>query len=80
MNWDSDLFYIQDFKAVKVANISGIGCSDKVGKKDGIYVSKLRGDKKRLMQTLPISTIERFKDYKWGFIKEYWTKNYRKFL
>ena len=80
LNWDSDLFYIQGFNAICVANISGVGCNDKVEKKDGIYISKVRDEKKVLMQTLPIETIKRFKDYKWGFIKEYWIKNYNRFL
>jgi hypothetical protein len=80
LNWDSDLFYIHNFKVVRIGNISGIGCSDKFGKKDGIYISVIRKDKKNLIKTLPIDTIGKFKDYKWGFIKDYWTKNYKNFL
>jgi hypothetical protein len=75
-NWDSDLFFIQGFKAVKIGNISGIGCGDK----DGIYISKVRGNRESLIKTLPIKTIENYKEYKWGFIRNYWAKYYKAFL
>jgi hypothetical protein len=35
---------------------------------------------KELVKTLPLNTIEKYKDYKWGFIKQFWTKNYSSFL
>ena len=79
MNWDSDLFYINDFKAVRLANISGSECENS-GIKDGLYINKLNGDKKILFKTLPIDAVHKFKDDKWGFIKKYWTENYKLFL
>ena len=77
MNWDSDLFYIDNFKAIRIGNISGIGCENEP---NGIYIHKIKGEKEIPFKTLPIETICKYKDYKWGFIKEYWTKNYIYFV
>ena len=79
LNWDSDLFYIQNFKAVRIGNISGRECENS-GVKDGVYINKVRREKKTLVETLSASTLAKYKDYKWGFIKDYWTKNYKQFL
>lgn len=79
MNWDSDLFYIKDFKAVRLANISGRECENS-GIKDGLYINKVSGGKKNLFKTLPIDTVHKFKDDKWEFIKKYWIENYKLFL
>jgi hypothetical protein len=78
MNWDSDLFYISNFRAIRIANISGKECGNS-GVNDGLYISKVQGDQKTLVKTLPIETIHKFKDDKWEFIKRYWIKNYRIF-
>ena len=79
MNWDSDLFYIKDFKAIRLANISGRECENS-GIKDGLYINKLIGDKKLLFKTLPIDTVHKFENDKWAFIKKYWSENYKLFL
>ena len=79
MNWDSDLFYIKGFETIKLANISGRECENS-GVKDGLYISKFRGNEKNLVKTLPIDTVHKFNDAKWGFIKKYWTENYKHFL
>lgn len=79
MNWDSDLFYIKDFKAVRLANISGRECENS-GIKDGLYINKVSGGKKNLFKTLPIDTVHKFKDDKREFIKKYWIENYKLFL
>ncbi len=79
MNWDSDLFYIKDFKTVRIGNISGRQCNDR-DVKDGIYIHKVQGDKETIYTSLPIEILGNYKDYKWGFIKEYWTLNYTKFI
>lgn len=79
MNWDSDLFNIQNFKAVRIGNISGRECENS-GIKDGVYINTVRGEKKTLVKTLPASTLAKYKDHKWGFIKDYWTRNYKQFL
>lgn len=78
MNWDSDLFYIDNFKIIRIGNISGRECNDR-DVKDGIYINKVKGETETLYRTLSIETIGKYEDYKWGFIKVYWTKNYSKF-
>jgi len=39
MNWDSDLFYINNFTAIRIGNISGRECNNS-GIKDAIYIQK----------------------------------------
>ena len=78
MNWDSDLFFIENYKTIKIGNISGRECDDR-DEKDGIYIYKVQVDNKKLIKMLPIVTIGKYKDYKWGFILDYWTKNYKIF-
>lgn len=80
MNWDSDSFFIENFKAVRIGNIAGRQCDNRDGEKDAVYIHKVRGDKEKLFKTLPIDTIWKYKDFKWGFIQEYWTKNYKLFM
>jgi hypothetical protein len=79
MNWDSDLFYIENYKAIRIGNISGRQCDNQDGEKDAVYIHKVYHEKTILFRTLPIGTIWGYKDLKWGFIKEYWTKNYKLF-
>jgi hypothetical protein len=79
MNWDSDLFYIENYKAIRIGNIAGYECENR-DVKDGIYIHRVQGDKETLVEKKPIGTIEKYDDYKWGFIKAYWTKNYKRFL
>lgn len=78
-NWDSDLFIIKNYKPVKLGNISGNECGNS-GIKDGIYIHKFKSGKEVLYKTMPISTINRYKDYKWGFIASYWKKHYKEFI
>jgi hypothetical protein len=78
MNWDSDLFYIENFKTIKIGSIAGRECED-MDEKDGIYIYKIVGDTKVNIKTLPIGTINEFKDNKWGFIMNYWSRNYQYF-
>ena len=54
MNWDSDLFYIKDFKTIRVANISGRECGNS-GIKDGLYINKLTGDKNICSKHYPLT-------------------------
>jgi hypothetical protein len=70
--WDSDLFYINDFATVLVANISGNECE---GEK-GVVVSKMIDGEKKVVEKFPVEVLEKFENYKWGFIADYWTKNY----
>ena len=76
-NWDSDLFYIENFRAIKIGNIAGRECED-VNQKTGIYIYKINGESKNLFETLEIKTIEKYKD-KWGFIGNYWKNKYLEF-
>jgi len=80
MNWDSDLFYIDNFKAVRIGNISGRECNNRHGVKDAIAINKVQSGKIKRVKTLPIETIRKYDDFKWGFIKDYWTTNYKLFL
>ncbi len=77
--WVSDLFYIKDYKAIKLGSIYGQGC-DKKDSEYGVYIYKVANEKKTLLKIFPIEIIDKYKENKWGFIKEYWKKNYRKFL
>ena len=77
-NWDSDLFYIDNFKAIILGNISGREC-DNMDVKDDIYIYKIKENKKSLIKSLSIDMIHKFKDDKWGFIEDFWTKNYKEF-
>ncbi len=79
MNWISNLFYIENFKVYQIGEIYGKGCENEVSKKE-IEISKIVTlDKQFIIERLPIVTIEAYKDYKWGFIKDYWNKNVEKF-
>lgn len=79
LDWDSDLFYIKDDQTIGIGNISGRQCGD-TGLKDGIYIFKTVADVKTQIDHLPINTIKEYKDFKWGFIEQYWKKNYKRFL
>jgi hypothetical protein len=76
-NWDSDLFKIINNKIIKIGNISGLDCGDK---ETGVFISKIQGSKEQLIKKYPISEIGKYKNYKWGFIEQYWKRNYRKFI
>lgn len=78
MNWTSDLFYIENYQCKKIGTINGYECENS-GIKDGIYVTKVSGTKKTEIRELPISTIKKYKAEKWGFIADYWKRNYRLF-
>jgi len=79
MNWQSDLFYIENYVAIPLANIQGEGC-DGLSDVQGIFINKVINDTNVLYETYPIDTITKLDGYKWEFIEKYWTKNYRKFV
>ncbi|WP_316787718.1 hypothetical protein [Pedobacter frigoris] len=79
MNWTSDLFYIENYQCKKIGTINGYECENS-GIKDGIYIAKASGTKQTVIRELPISTIKRYKEYKWGFIADYWQNNYKLFV
>jgi hypothetical protein len=75
-NWDSDLFYFRDFQAVRLGNISGVGCPADDREKEAIYIHRIRGARGILVNKYPISVVGRYRKNKWGFIKQYWTSHY----
>ncbi len=74
--WGSYLFYIRDYTAVKAGKIKGEGC----GIDDRIDIFKVVHNRESFIMRLPLNTVEKYRDNKWGFIKSYWLKNYEKFL
>ncbi len=75
MIWDSDLFTIKNNCAISLANIHGDAC---VNRK--IEIRKSVGNSTKLIQTLSLKAIEKYKDSKWGFIRAYWRKNWVRFI
>lgn len=74
-NWDSDLFYLEENKGVKIGNIHAIECGNE--NDDGIYFYKINGENKKQIKLIPIEN-KGFEN-KWIFIEKYWTENYQKF-
>jgi hypothetical protein len=65
MDWVSDLFYINNFKAERIGMIDGVGCgSDNV--KIAIYIYSVKKNRKSLFKVYPMNTIEKYKKYKWA--------------
>lgn len=78
MNWNSDLFKINNFRAIAIGHIEGLGCDG--DKEVGVFISKVKEEKLLPIKSYPIGVIKKYKSYKWGFIQNYWNNNYRKFL
>lgn len=78
LDWNSDLFVIKNYKAVAIGNIFGKECEG--NGPDRIEISRIKGTNKALFKRLPISTIRKYKNDKWGFIKAFWTNNCDKFI
>jgi hypothetical protein len=78
-DWVSDLFYINDFKAERIGMVEGVGCGTEEVK-TAIYVYKVKGGMKTLIKVFPINTVEKYEKNKWGFIQQYWTRQYKQFL
>lgn len=76
LNWISDLFTIKGNQAILLGRISGQGCDND---KKQIIISKPKDTDMQDIQTLPLKLIEKHAGYKWGFIEEYWEKNFNKF-
>ena len=74
--WDSDMFIIKEFKAIRIANIHGDGCEDQ----KGIFVYDFKHNPPLLLDLIEITKIEQYSDFKWGFIDEYWKQNLPKFF
>lgn len=79
MNWLSHLFKIDNFKTVKVATIYGEGCSENQETRQIRIVKHLLDNTPALIETIPYDTIDTYRNYKWGFIEDYWNGNINKF-
>lgn len=79
MNWISNLFKIENFKTILLGEIYGQGCDSDPKKVDIYKINSNDFNTKMLLMTFPIDTINKHSDYKWGFIKDFWTNNYNKF-
>jgi hypothetical protein len=85
MNWDSDLFYIEEFNknnfhdyiTKRIGSISGRECIDS-DLMPGIYIYKLKNGQ-FLINTMSVDTLKTYNDNKWNFIQNYWIKNYHIF-
>jgi hypothetical protein len=85
MDWDSNLFYIEeynknnfhDYSTIRIGSISGRGCIDS-DVKPGIYVYKVKNGWS-LLNTMSIDTLKKYNENKWDFIQDYWSKNYHLF-
>ena len=77
--WFSDLFVIREYTAIKLARINGDDCQP--DKRPGVIQVRdyKASDKYEVIETLPLDTINTYKEYKWGFIKAYWNQNYKRF-
>jgi hypothetical protein len=82
--WVSDLFKIENYKAVHLGQIYGDACQAEPGEESfyiKIYkVISRQTDGLKLIQKLSHSVTSRYKDIKWGFIKHYWNSNFKKFI
>jgi len=81
-DWGSDLFMIVNFKTVKLGTIYGVGCGGDSNEKEeeGVFIYKQAKDKKRLLKKYPITVIDNYKSYKFGFIADYWNRHYKLFV
>jgi len=74
-NWDSDLYFFKENKAVRIGNIHAIECVNDDDK--GIYIYKVNGENEKQLKLISIK--KKGFDNKWEFIEKYWTENYTKF-
>jgi len=78
--WISQLFEIKNFKTVPLGEIYGQGCEGEEKRIDIYKINSNEQQKRIPIETLPLDTIEKFQNTKWGFIKYYWTIKYEIFL
>lgn len=72
MLWDSDLFYIEDNKAIQLGNIHGDECGLNT-------ISITKNDKQKDTKVISTKILEKYKDGKFGFIDNYWKEHYQEF-
>ncbi|MCX2746182.1 hypothetical protein OO013_20050 [Mangrovivirga sp. M17] len=79
MNWLSYLFFIDNSRVYQIGEIYGIGCDSEESDRL-IKVSKISSnDDINTIENISIDRIDDYPNYKWGFIKDYWNRNYMKF-
>jgi hypothetical protein len=78
LDWDSDLFKIENDKIIAVGNISGRLCESSSEPK-GIFINKKTGKKLHQLKTLPGNSLNAFNGDKMQFIDHYWAANYKSF-
>ena len=78
--WISLLFEIKNFNTIPLGEVYGQGCEEGENRIDIYKIGMNDLQKKILVETLPLDTIEKFQNTKWGFIKYYWTNKYKDFL
>jgi len=78
MNWISDLFKIENFKAIKLGQIYGQGCeSEEASQVIEIYKMQNQNEEKReLLEKHPYVEIIPEHADKWTFIEKYWNNKY----
>lgn len=83
MNWVSDLFTIENFKAIRVAHMYGKGCDFNVlenPKFIGLYKTDPNNRQTEvLLEKLPYGKSIPGNEDKRPFIEKYWNRNYHKF-
>lgn len=79
-NWTSTLFEIPNFKVHEIGRIEAYDCEEMEEQKGITTYRIIAPDNLVEVDHIPVDTIESYKDYKWGFIADYWTTNLTKFL
>ena len=75
--WESHLMKIENWKEIDIGEMIVSGCGDG---HDGVEVLKTRGDKRILIDSLPLPKFNNNgRNNKWAYLKNYWAKNYGKF-
>ena len=75
MVWVSDLFTIKNSKAILLGRIQGDCCGADDLLNSEIKISNHAAEDTSLVKVFDCSVIDDYADYKWGFIKWYWTSN-----
>jgi hypothetical protein len=78
MEWDSDLFYISNYKAIRIGHIAGDQCGS--NEPPGVFIYKVSRSKEKLVKSLQPEVTSKYREGKWGLYKRYWTKNWRNFV
>jgi len=74
--WNSELFYIDDFKAKAVSRISIIRCRD-ADYTHGVTIHKIDGINERIVEQM-VEVPEKFSSDS-DFFSTYWAENYKRF-